>query len=80
MIFEKNFHLFVYAWIGFALILFPFLTKIRSPYRRHSITNWRCCNEELRLNYPLKPALHLQFVELTAFFLWLNCALIPNLL
>ena len=27
-----------------------------------SIVKWRCCNEELRLDYPLKTALHLHFV------------------
>ena len=31
-------------------------------YRQSSKTNWRCCNEELRLDYPLQPALHLHFV------------------
>jgi hypothetical protein len=39
------------------LIVFSFL-------RQSSKTNWRCCNNQPQLDYPLKPALHLHFVRL----------------
>jgi len=35
--------------------------------RQSSKTNWRCCNEALRLNYPLNPALHIAFVTAMCF-------------
>jgi len=40
MITENLFPIFVVAWIGFALLLFPVLLKIPAPYGRHSSKNW----------------------------------------
>ncbi len=41
----------------------PIRLFIFSFLRQSSKTNWCCCNEELRLNYPLNPALHIAFVS-----------------
>jgi len=39
--------------------------------RQSSKMNWQCYNEELRLNYPLNPALHIAFVT-TRFLFFSN--------
>lgn len=36
----ETFRLFVLCWIGFALLLFPLLLKVRAPYGRHRKTGW----------------------------------------
>ena len=36
----NTFNLIVIIWIGFALLLFPFLLKVTAPYGRHSKSNW----------------------------------------
>ncbi len=40
----------------------PIVYSYFHVFRQSSKTNWRYCKGELRLNYPLKPALHLHFV------------------
>jgi hypothetical protein len=35
-----NFNLLVYAWIGVAILIFPFVLKITAPYGRHTTTAW----------------------------------------
>lgn len=37
---EQNFYLLVYAWIGVALITFPFVLRIAAPYGRHTTRKW----------------------------------------
>jgi len=40
MLSRETFQLFVLAWIGIAVLLFPVLLKITAPYGRHSKKNW----------------------------------------
>ncbi|MBN2174302.1 MAG: DUF1295 domain-containing protein [Bacteroidales bacterium] len=37
---QQVFDIFLYCWIGIAVILFPVLLKVTAPYGRHSKTNW----------------------------------------
>jgi len=37
---ESTFNLIVYIWIAIALIIFPFVLRIKAPYGRHTTTSW----------------------------------------
>ena len=36
----ENYHLIVYIWIAFAVVMFPLLLKVTAPYGRHSRKDW----------------------------------------
>lgn len=36
----EHYHLIVYIWIAFAVIMFPLLLKVTAPYGRHSRKDW----------------------------------------